>query len=194
MKEAGKWLFRGTLGNVGAGLTGVGLGLGSTDPSGWQRAMKNSYDRRQAKYKIHDAGYAPLGKGASRWWSDQARNILLMDEHIEDITQASDLRIQSLQQRISAIQQSGKLEDGYTVSKSKATKEYIVFNSSGKEIYRTSDKNNLSSVPVKDENGNITSKNLKENGDLADLNSQLGKEQGKNKALHQKENESKDKK
>lgn len=193
-KEALKWLGRGIFGNVGAGLSGIGLGLGSTDPSGWKRAMKNSYDRRQARYKIHDAGYKPIGQGASRWWSDQARNIFLMDEHIEDITQASDLRIQSLQQRISAIQQSGRLKDGYTVSKSKATKEYIVFDSSGKEIYRTSDKNNLSSVPVKDENGNITSENLTENGNLADLNSQLGKEQGKNKALHQKENESKDKK
>lgn len=180
-KKALKWLARGTLGNVGAGLSGIGLGLGSTDPSGWQRAMKNSYDRRQAKYKIHDAGYAPIGKGASKWWSDQARNILLMDEHIEDMTKASDLRVQGIQQRINVMQQDKKFKSDITVFKSKVTDEYIVYDKEGKEMARSK---NITGLPTQ----------YQYNAEIAELNSQLGSEEAKNKALHQKENESKDKK
>ena len=185
--EAFKWFARGTVGGVGAAISGAYLGLGSSSPSNWGRALKIAYDRRQSRYKIHDAGYKPIGKGGKRWWSDQARKVLLMDEHIEDMSSASDLAVQSLQERITRIQQSGTLNEKYRVFKSKATKEFILYDKDGTELARSKDED---AADLLHYNGADLSSNI----ELAKLNAELGKEQGKNKALHQKENENKDKK
>lgn len=185
-RNAAKWLTRGTLGSLGAGLTGFGLGVKSTDPSGWKRASKNAYDRSQAKYKIHDAGYKPFGEGAGRFWKDQARGILIMDENIEDMAKASDLAVQSLEQQIMIKQQSPKFNSNYTVYKSKASGEYVLYDvKKGIELGSSKNADDLKNYAIGD---------IQENIDVADLTSKLGKESAKNKALHQKENESKEKK
>lgn len=185
-RNAAKWLTRGTLGSLGAGLTGFGLGVKSTDPSGWKRASKNAYDRSQAKYKINDAGYKPFGKGAGRFWGDQARGILMMDENIEDMAKASDLAVQSLEQQIMIKQQSPNFNSNYTVYKSKASGEYVLYDvKKGIELKSSKNAADLQSYASGDITANI---------EVADLTSKLGKESAKNKALHQKENESKDKK
>ena len=185
-KDGLKWLARGTVGSVGAGLTGFGLGVQNADPSGWKRASKNAYDRRQAKYKIHDAGYKPFGKGAGRFWGDQARGILMMDENIEDMAKASDLAVQSLEQQIMIKQQSPNFNSNYTVYKSKASGEYVLYDvKKGIELKSSKNAADLQSYASGDITANI---------EVADLTSKLGKESAKNKALHQKENESKDKK
>lgn len=207
-KDGLKWLARGTVGNIGAGLSGLGLGVQSADPSGWKRASKNAYDRRQAKYKIQDAGYGPLGNGAGRFWKDQARGIFMMDEEIEDMSKASDLAMQSLNQQIMIKQQSNNFKPQYIINKSKATKEYVVYNSKGEEICRDTDSKNLykrvndylreeaakAGRTFDEANDALEINDLDTNIEVADLSSQLGKESAKNKALHQKENESKDKK
>lgn len=198
-KDGLKWLARGTVGNIGAGLSGLGLGVQSADPSGWKRASKNAYDRRQAKYKIQDAGY---NMGSGRFWKDKARGVFMMDENVEDMSKASDLAMQSLQQQITAIQQKPDYnKNGHVISYSKANSKYILYNNSGEELsvgekYTITDPTTGRSVEkwkFKDKNGHEISVEddvMK----VAELTKALGKESAKNKALHQKENEAKDKK
>ena len=191
-----KMLLRTTVGSLWSGLGGMRRGFMTTNKQGRKTAIDNAVDATQSKYKIRDAGYGSSipglltkegREGAKAYLSDIPRRVLMKDQRIEEMTEGSDQSISSLQQRLYELQRNYQ---GNVVQKSKTQDNmYIIYDDSGKErINQTTNTIYWSADDVRND-ADTGQAGL----DIAKLNSQIGKEQSRNKALHQKANEQKSK-
>lgn len=193
------------LGSGGAALGGIRRGLGTTNASGRKSAVSNALDAAKAKQKLHEAGYGSnfldlvintkegrekALKAKKAPTLDILRGGVGLDKEISDIVMASDKFVEAQQQKYSDMLEAYMKKDPpfvATLSESHPGM-YTVYNTAtGERVESSSGGYFLDKAEAEGLFGGV------EMVEVADTAASLKKEQSKNKALHQKEQEAKTK-
>lgn len=199
--QAITWAGRATFGSAYSVLGGARRGLMTTNKSGRKTAASNAVDKTQASYKLHDAGYGTgVGglfskdnkgrEGLKMQIKDIGRGFVGRDQYIEEYTEMSDSKISAMQDYIrNFVEDNKEINDFFRAGKS------FTVSKTHPGMYLYVEKNGESHLVgsnFKDSDGNDYSSHIPSSiKTYVDLNADLGKAKGQNKALHQKENEKK---
>lgn len=169
--ERKQWLKRGVTGALGGLVSGSVAGVRTTDASGRKTAISNSLNRTKSNWKMTDAGYDFRARA-----NDTVRGAFFRDTEIEQRADAADYNVEALQRELHTLQEKYANDpkvDLKNIQKDKINGGYILVDDAG----------NIKTgvTPTKEEK------------QLADLNSKIGKAKSTSSALHQKENETKNK-
>lgn len=200
--ERAKLIGRATFGAALSGFGGVRRGLTTTTSSQRKAAVTNTVEATQAKQKLHDEGYGSSlaglftekgQQGFKKQAGDAVRGFFGRDQIIGDMTTLSDSALAGLQEQLSEARRKNPTGNHVLIASKTNPNMYMITDSAGNVKENGSGGTYFTEAEARAQ-FMADGKDYDSASDIARLEKELGKTTGKNKALHQKENEQSKKK